>query len=97
MILDNILEKLDGVNGRKMIRCTIYYRHKQSLLIHIKQNNHIPAICGELGTAQHEELLNLQSVKHVECVKVFQLSKLNTDKIKQLLQWINVYLNKTKN
>lgn len=54
--------------------------------MHIKQKNHIPTICSELGTAPRKELLKnqLQSVEHVECVKVFQLSKLTTDKIKKI-------------
>jgi len=54
--------------------------------MHIKQKNHIPAICSKLGTAPRKELLknHLQSFEHVECVKVFQLSKLTTDKIKKI-------------
>jgi len=83
LVLDNVFEKLESVKGRKMVRYSICYRHKHTLLMHIKQKNHIPAICSELGTVPRKELLknHLQSVEHVECVKVFQLSKLTTDKI----------------
>lgn len=31
LILDNVFEKLEGVKGRKMVRCSICYRHKQTL------------------------------------------------------------------
>lgn len=86
LVLDNVFEKLEGVKGRKMVRCSICYHHKQTLLMHIKQKNHIPTICSELGTTPRKELLknHLQSVEHVECVKVFQLSKSTTDKIKKI-------------
>lgn len=83
LILDNFFENLEVVKGRKMVKCSICYCHKQPLLMHIKQKNHIAAISSELGTVPHKEHLqnHLQSVEYVECLKVFQLSKLTTDKI----------------
>lgn len=85
LLLHPCFEKL-STKGRKMIRCKICFKHKNTVLLFSVQKNHIPAICSEFGTVPRKEVLenHLNSAVHKQCVKTEQLSQLSTFEVNSI-------------
>lgn len=80
-------EKVPQIKGRKLIRCSICVKYPNTVLLHTKQKNHIPAICSPSGTIPRKEICSnhLQSKEHIECLKAHHINTIPTvDKINKV-------------
>ena len=60
-----------NTSGRKMVRCSVCFKHPHIARMFSNKKNQLPAVCSEFGTAPRKELLesHLASEMHKECMK----------------------------